>query len=967
MLFKPRFFLVGLILALPSATTSAATKSIQIDLDAEPELIGDIKPAFLNFDQEPLPAVPIKEIIRRYRQLFNDTSVPSVRIDVLHRLTNLEAIYGDPTERSLEEERALYKKALDSYEMIVGTGVYYNRIDELLYQTAKAYDFTGQYERSLKSLEQLVALYPNSNLAIEARFRVSEAHFSLGHYDKAEKSYKKSLVNSEDSKFYDNAMFMMGWSQFKQNKYDQSGKTFIKVLDRLYQHAQDNNTDLLGLGGIQGETARDTLRVMSITFSYDKGAQAIDSLLNEEGNKPYSHLLYLQLADLYLSQQRYEDSASAARAYINRFGGDSQAPMMHHSIINAYVEGGFPLKVWEEKEAFVADYSPAFTKTRARSLSTSAIPLSVRAISEKNRAEVAQWLREYLQELSHYYYVSAQKQAGASNKAKQHSKVSRSSASDALYRKAGGYYRLLVAAFPADEQVGEHSFLAAESFYKANDLDKAIADYEYSAYQSGVHSFALEAGYAAVLTHNELKALNLKQTDEQKQQRLESIQLFTTRFSDDKRVPAVLNDLANEHLKAHQYENARKTSRGVLDHPLATKELKRSSWLVNGHSNFELQDYASAEHAYGMATELMGSKSSSLSAINERMAASIYRQGEQAISVGDRQAGIDQFMRLSRVVPASPLVVNAQYDAAVQMLALGQWRKAIVVLNRFMKQYPTHALAEDIPEKLIFAHLESGNKLEAANQLVALSKRHPNTEKSREALYQAADLYASAGVKDKSVALLSQYVKKYPKPFDLYIEGHQTIADYYGEIGDVKKRDLWLSKLVKADASAGTDRNTRSKFLAASASMILAQKSLDEFASAKLNLPLKKSLKKKSVLLKKAVGVLQAIPKYGVAQLTTEATFKLAELYRQLGSDILVSERPSSLNELQLEQYEILLEEQAYPFEEKSIEVHEINISRTKDGIYDDWVKESYQILSTIVPARYLRGEKSVGLDSNIQ
>ncbi|UZE98022.1 tetratricopeptide repeat protein [Alkalimarinus alittae] len=958
-----RWSLVGILTVVSGVALGAAKNSFQIDFDAEPEVIGDIKPAFLNFDQEPLPAVPIKEIIRRYRQLFNDTSVPEVRIDVLHRLTNLEAIYGDPKERSLEEERELYKKALDSYEMIVGTGVYSNRIDELLYQTAKAYDFTGQHEKSLKSLEQLVGLYPNSYLAVEAQFRVGEAHFSLGQYKKAEKAYKKSLVNSEDSKFYDNALFMMGWSQFKQNKYDESGKTFIGVLDRLNKHAVEQKTNLLKLDGIQGETARDTLRALSITFSYEKGASGVDALLDQVGNKPYGYLLYLQLAERYLSQQRYEDSASAARAYINRFGGDSKSPMMHHSIINAYTKGGFPIKVWDEKETFVSNYSPAYVVSGRGSASQSSLSLNARAVTAENRVEVAQWLRQYLQELSHYYYVSAQKKTGTSNKAAIHSKVKNSHESDALYRKAGEYYRLLVAAFPADENVGEYSFLAAESFYKSNDLNMAIVDYEYSAYKSGSHSYALEAGYAAILTHNELK----KNGRGEERHRLGSINLFTTHFPADKRVPAVLNDLANEHLSAGRYIEARDSSRAVIEHPLATKALKRSSWLVNGHSNFELIDYASAEHAYAMAIELLGNDTSTLSAVNERMAASIYRQGEIAVSSGDRQGGIDQFLRLGRIVPASALVANAQYDAAVQMLELKQWRKAIVVLARFQKDYPKNALAEDIPDKLIYAHLESGNKLEAANQLIALSKRHPNTEKSRKALYQAADLYSSAGVKNKSILLLTQYVNKYPKPFDLYIEGLQTISQYYGEAGELKKRDEWLQKIVKADAGAGSDRNTRSKFLAASASMQLVQESLDEFQAAKLNLPLKKSLKKKSALLKKAVDQLQTIPKYGVAQLTTEATFKLGEVYRQLGKDIMVSERPSTLNELQLEQYEILLEEQAYPFEEKSIEVHEINISRTKGGIYDNWVKESYQILGTIVPARYLRGEKSVGLDRNIQ
>lgn len=959
--FLPMALLLLMSSILMSASVSAAVKnSFQIDLDAEPEVIGDIKPAFLNFDQQPLPSVPIKEIIRRYRQLFDDTSVPEVRIDVLHRLTNLEAIYGDQKERSIEEERELYKKALDSYEMIVGTGVYYNRIDELLYQTAKAYDFTGQYEKSLKSLEQLVGLYPNSYLAVEAQFRVGEAHFSLGQYKKAEKAYKKSLVKSEGSKFHDNALFMLGWSQFKQGHYNESGKTFISVLDRLNTQAEAQKSSLLELKGIEGETARDTLRAMSITFSYDKGAVAVDDLLDKVGNRPYSYLLYIQLAELYLDQQRYEDSASAARAYINRFGDDSQSPMMQRSIINSYAKGGFPIKVWEEKEKFVTNYSSAYSGPALSMQNQNASSIDSRAITEENRVEVAQWLRQYLQELSHYYYVSAQKTSGSSN-------VSSSVEADKLYRKAGDYYRLLVSAFPADEKVGEYSFLAAESFYKSNNLNMAVVDYEYSAYKTGSHSFALEAGYAAILTHNELKRADYEQTVESQSHRYESIALFTAHFPEDKRVPAVLNDLANEHLKSGRFIDARDSSRAVIEHPLATKELKRSSWLVNGHSNFELQDYASAEHAYGMAVDLLDGQQDTLKSINERRAASIYRQGEELIASGDRQGGIDQFLRLSLVVPASGLRANAQYDAAVQMLELKQWRKAIVVLNRFQKEYPTNALAEDIPEKLIYAHLESGNKLEAADQLVALSERGVGSDKSRAALYQAAGLYASAGVKDKSVALLTQYVSEYPKPFDLYIEGHQTIAQYYGELGNVKKRDLWLNKLVKADAGAGSDRNTRSKFLAASASMVLAQESLDRFASAKLTLPLKKSLKEKSALLKTSVDQLQKIPQYGIAQLTTEATYKLAEVYRQLGSDIMISERPASLNELQLEQYEILLEEQAYPFEEKAIEVHEINISRTKNGIYDNWVKESYQVLGTIVPARYLRGEKSIGHDRNIQ
>ncbi|WP_250658405.1 tetratricopeptide repeat protein [Alkalimarinus coralli] len=959
MKLSPLLRLSALLAVLTSgAVQSAGKNTFEIDLDAEPETIGDIKPAFLNFDQAPLPSVPIKEIIRRYQRLFDETSVPEVRIDVLHRLTNLEAIYGDQKERSIEEERALYKKALDSYEMIVGTGVYYNRIDELLYQTAKAYDLTGQYEKSLKSLKQLVGLYPNSHLAIEAQFRVGEAHFSLGQYQKAEQAYKKSLIKSKGSKFHDKALFMMGWSQFKQGKYEQSGKTFVAVLDLLNSKAKEKQVTMLELDGIDGETAKDTLRALGITFSYDKGASGINDLLEDVGDREYGYMLYIQLSELYLSQERFEDSANAARAYIRRYAADSKAPMMHHSVIKAYNQGGFPLKVWEEKEKFVASFGPEFMAVNQLTSSDSDNASVQRSVTANNMVDVAQWLRQYLEELSHFYYVSAQNAATATNSGQ---------SPRLLYYKAGEYYRQLVEAFPADNNVGKYSFLAAESFNKAGKFELAIVDYEYSAYQAGDHPYALESGYAAVLTHNELKAQSKEFGLEAQSHRYESIFLFTSRFPDDPRVPAVLNDLANEHLNESQFVEARDSSRAVLDHPLATPELKRSSWLVNGHSNFELEDYAAAEHAYSMAIDLLESDQKTLVLVQDRLAASIYKQGELLVALGDRQGGIDQFLRLTRVAPSSELSANAQYDAAVQMLELAQWRKATGMLKRFQKEHPDHPLADTIPEKLIYAYLESGNKLDAADQLILLSKRNPGSSDSRAALYQAADLYGSAGLKEKSVTLLIEYVSHYPKPFDLYIEGHQTIAQFYNETGNLKKRDVWLKNLIKADAKAGADRNARSKYLAASASMVLAKQSLEQFASAKLTLPLKKSLKKKSLLLKKTVDQLQEIPKYGVAQFTTEATFQLAEIYRQLGSDILISERPSSLNELQLEQYEILLEEQAYPFEEKSIEVHEINISRTKDGIYDNWVKESYRVLSTIVPARYLRGEKSLGYDRNIQ
>ena len=57
-----------------------------------------------------------------------------------------------------------------------------------------------------------------------------------------------------------------------------------------------------------------------------------------------------------------------------------------------------------------------------------------------------------------------------------------------------------------------------------------------------------------------------------------------------------------------------------------------------------------------------------------------------------------------------------------------------------------------------------------------------------------------------------------------------------------------------------------------------------------------------------------------------------------------------------------MLEEQAYPFEEKSMELHEVNAKRASEGIYDQWVKSSFTALKELRPVRYGKAERGEGV-----
>jgi hypothetical protein len=157
--------------------------------------------------------------------------------------------------------------------------------------------------------------------------------------------------------------------------------------------------------------------------------------------------------------------------------------------------------------------------------------------------------------------------------------------------------------------------------------------------------------------------------------------------------------------------------------------------------------------------------------------------------------------------------------------------------------------------------------------------------------------------------------------------------------------------------SAATERAT---FLSAEAQYVFAEDERQRFDDVRLSRPLNKSLKRKQKALRRTLAAFEAVAGYQVAKYSTASTYQIADLYTSLSKSIMGSDRPADLSELELEQYEILLEEQAFPFEEQAIALHEINMRRSWQGVYDEWVKKSFIELGRLMPARFDKQEIEV-------
>ncbi|MGH8316061.1 MAG: tetratricopeptide repeat protein, partial [Steroidobacterales bacterium] len=75
---------------------------------------------------------------------------------------------------------------------------------------------------------------------------------------------------------------------------------------------------------------------------------------------------------------------------------------------------------------------------------------------------------------------------------------------------------------------------------------------------------------------------------------------------------------------------------------------------------------------------------------------------------------------------------------------------------------------------------------------------------------------------------------------------------------------------------------------------------------------------------------------------------------------------PAGLSAADLQKYRDGIEEEAFPFEEKAIAVHEKNLELIGKGIYNAWTEKSLARLAVLKPGRYAKSEISSGFLGSI-
>jgi tetratricopeptide (TPR) repeat protein/outer membrane protein assembly factor BamD (BamD/ComL family) len=442
----------------------------------------------------------------------------------------------------------------------------------------------------------------------------------------------------------------------------------------------------------------------------------------------------------------------------------------------------------------------------------------------------------------------------------------------------------------------------------------------------------------------------------------ESSLRFADAFPKNSQVPNVLTNAANDFYELKKYHRAIDAARVMIArYPHANSGLRRSAWSVVAYSSIEVDDYVGAESAFTHVLALTAPDDDSRPALLDGLAAAIYKQGEAANLREDYQAAFDQFTRAEEIGGSSMIGVSAEYAAAVALIGLEEWAQAAADLETFRNTHTGHRLAGDATRQLAYVYNEIGEIKRSAAEHEKLAENAEDPEIARNELLTAGDLYNDTGALADAARVYEQYVQRYPEPLDINMDTRLRIAEIHNELANDARYYAQLEAMVELGQAVGDDASGRIRLLAANAALALAERSYDQFSRIELTQPFERSLPLKQDAMDAAIAAMEGLVDYEVADVTAAATFYIAQTYMNFSQSLLESERPTGMTQAELNSYELLIEEEAFPFEDQAIAVHEANYELMLTGVYNAWIQKSLNELSSLLPARYAKQEASEG------
>lgn len=853
------------------------------------------------------------------------------RLTAINRLAELEFELGNRLiqennslkDNNIDDIDATYVARLEATIELISTSLREypkaSKNDKLLYNLANAYDQLGKSDQSNTVLTKIVNEYPDSEYYLESQFRVAEQFFSMEKYVAAEDSYTNVITLPKNERFIEKAFLKRGWSRLKLGYYHEAVEDFLETI------SYHGFSDTANLTVSERDVFNEYIRAIGLSFSY---MESLDEIVHYFKNNPdlrYTYEIYTSISDNYLKQNRYSDSASTLTHFSKHYPNSPHVPESKIKVIEGWRMAGLSQKIYDDIEFFYTAYNPDNQYWKNQNIAEEKL--------------IIETLKEYVLLMMEHYHKKYQ-----------------ASHSDFEFSNAEKWYTRYLNHYSTYSRKDNVHYLYAELLFEHNDLERALHHYELSAYDGHI-ILNKNAAYNTILTTSRLYSTAKSNPPKEflLNKHINYASLFSQLYPNDDRVPSVISHAAELAFKANDYSKVIELTNLIVDR-VNPAYLENSS-VVRGHAYFELGQFSNAEAVYKSILSIPNPNYSVRKKIDDNLALSIYKQGEEEQQKGNGDSAIYHFTRIATVTPRSDVAAIGMNEAINIAIANDHWDTAINAIKNFQSLFPNHEFNQDLSKKLSMSYLKNGQEISAAKEYEKMAKNNNDVAVKMAAQWRAAEIYESNNEPLLAIKAYQLFSETYNRPYSQYLEAMQKIVNLYESIGDTTNTEFWRYAILNADKNTSNEEKTdRTKIIASSTALNLARYELIAYKEIDLTLPLKSSLDKKRTSLQKAIKFFGQASIYGIAETSTEANYSIGEIYRLFSQALLKSARPVDLNGEELEQYNLLLEDQAFPFEDKAIEFFQANLLHLRKGIYDSWVRLSHDQLKLLFPARYQRG-----------
>jgi TolA-binding protein len=725
------------------------------------------------------------------------------------------------------------------------------------------------------------------------------------------------------------ALYKLGWSYLKLRQYDRTVETFLRLLDEKSMVREDIQERVLAVDtftDLDWDLVHEVVRVMAISFDHLGGGSALTRFFERVGHRGYEEMLCRGLGDFYLAGGKTQEAVNVYTLFLDRYPLHPQAPMLQMSIVRAY------------------DQNREFSRaTEAR----------IRLI--KDFGEGSRWAERYPREAEGVLHIRL-KETTYQLALYFHSEAQRLKRPDE-YEKAVGWYRRFLKSYPGAQEAPEVHFMLAEGLYELGRYREAAEAYEAVAYGYPQHSRSGEAGYAALVAY-EKWGMNSPQVQKEVQASLiESGKRFVKAFPTGPKVPDVLLKIASLEFREGRREEARSLAERLLSQTGEVPgEMKTEAYQMLAKGYLVGGEYSKAAEALRSALALLlPNQGRERLELQNLLASSLYKEAERVTAAGRPEEAAGLFVHIAEEVPGSPISQAALYDAAILMLDQGKRGTAQTLLERLIaSSSPFRSKAQ---RQLALLYEEEGKYFEAAQLYDRLWEEMEEGPEKADTLFQSAVLFEKSQRWKEAADRFQQFTERFPKEGQGGIEATFRAAQSLFRLGDAAGAEaLYSSVIVRYDQ--GDLSRERTGHFAAKAYLMLGRFRHERFSRILLRAPLEESLRRKEEIMEEASVHYRQAASLKQAEVITEVSYRMGDLFEEFGKALVESERPSELTAGELREYDHLLEQQAQPWREKAVAAYESNVHRTQAvGLYDEWVKKSYGRLARLLPQYYGREE----------